>query len=95
MSMHARIGAGSLLALERSHVHAAVLAAGEVHDAIDLGEQRVVLAQADVLAGLEARTALANEDRASRHGLAGEALDAKALRRANRGRSWCEPRPFL
>ena len=42
---------------------AAVLAACEVDDAVDLRKERVVLTQTDVLAGLETSTALTDEDR--------------------------------
>src|SRR5690606_11863834 len=49
----------------------------ELYDAVDLGEQRIVLAAADVLAGLEGGTALANENRTAVDRLAGKALNAK------------------
>src|SRR5438067_8775245 len=42
-------------------------------------EERVVLANADVRAGVEPRAALANDDRARVHELAAECLDAEAL----------------
>ena len=48
--------------------------------AVDLGEQGVVLAAADVEAGLQRGSALANQDGAAGDGLAAEALDAEALR---------------
>src|SRR4051794_9296205 len=51
----------------------------EVDDAGRLGEQRVVLAHADALAGLEARAALADEDLAAGDDLAGEDLDPEEL----------------
>ena len=43
------------------------------------GEDRVVLADADAVAGLEAGAALADDDLAAGHGLTGEHLDAEAL----------------
>src|SRR5215212_6109408 len=52
----------------------------ELHDAVDLGEERVVAADADVHAGLELRAALADENRSTGHELTGEALDAQHLR---------------
>src|SRR5512141_2850143 len=52
----------------------------EVHDAVHLREERVVLGAADVQARLERRAALPDEDRAPGDELAGEALDAEALR---------------
>src|SRR5215472_11180784 len=48
--------------------------------AVDEREQRVVTAGADVLAGVELGAALANDDRAGRHRLAAEHLDAEHLR---------------
>src|SRR4029079_6731866 len=46
----------------------------------NLGEQRVVLAAADVEAGIEATAALGDEDGAAGHDVAVESLDAEALR---------------
>ena len=46
----------------------------------DLGEQRVVLAKADVQPGLEAAAALADEDRPTGHDVAVVALDPEPLR---------------
>jgi hypothetical protein len=43
------------------------------------GEERVVAAQADVVAGMELRASLANNDRACADGLAAVDLDAEAL----------------
>src|SRR5690606_113943 len=53
---------------------------GETHLAVDQREQRVVLAPADVLAGMEAGAALAHDDRARADGLAAVGLDAEHLR---------------
>src|SRR5207237_3269241 len=44
----------------------------ELHEAVHLREQRVVRADPDVQSGLEPRPALADEDGAARHELAGE-----------------------
>src|SRR5687768_680936 len=52
----------------------------ELHDAVHLGEEGVILAAADVLAGEEDGTALAHDDRAARDALAAEGLDAQVLR---------------
>jgi hypothetical protein len=52
---------------------------GELHDAGDESEERVVLALANVFAGLVARAALAHENRASVDELAAEALYAEPL----------------
>src|SRR5690606_7468500 len=49
------------------------------HVPVDLGKQGVVLAQADVDAGMNARPPLAHEDAAGRHLLAAEPLDAQPL----------------
>jgi len=51
----------------------------ELNDAADLGEQRVVLADADVDTGLEFRAALPDEDRPARHQLAAKALHSEPL----------------
>ena len=60
---------------------AAVLATVlEPYDAVDLGEKGVVLATADVEAGLERGSALANQNGATGDRLAAEALHAEALR---------------
>ena len=48
--------------------------------AVDLGEERVVLADADVATRIEAGTALPNEDGSAVHALAAERLDAQPLR---------------
>ena len=52
----------------------------ELHGAVDLGEQRVVLAEPDVQARTEAASALAHQNRSAGHDVAVEALDAEALR---------------
>src|SRR5690349_12529537 len=53
---------------------------GELDAAVHLGEQRVVLPEADVQTGLEAAATLADEDRSAGHDVAVEPLDAEALR---------------
>ena len=59
---------------------AAVLAAVlEADHAADLGEEGVVLAAADVGAGLERGAALTDDDAAAEDGLAAEYLDAEPL----------------
>src|SRR4051812_22242219 len=52
----------------------------EPHASVDLGEDRVVLAQAGVQAGQETPPALADDDRSARDNVAVMALDAKPLR---------------
>src|SRR6185312_1344799 len=52
----------------------------ELHDAGSLGEDRVVAADADSVAGAEAGAALAHDDLAAVHGLPGEHLDPEHLR---------------
>jgi len=49
------------------------------HDAGNFGEQRVIPADADIQAGLEFRSTLADENRSPRHQLAGKTLDAEPL----------------
>jgi len=51
----------------------------ELHDAVDQRKQGEVAAEADVLAGVEVRSALPNEDVAGADGLAVEALDSATL----------------
>ena len=51
----------------------------EADDAGDLGEEGVVLAAADVRAGLQRGSTLANDDGAAEDGLAAEALHAEPL----------------
>ena len=59
---------------------AAFLAQGlELHDAVDLGVDGPVAADADVLAGVDPGAALADDDGAGVHLLSGESLDAAAL----------------
>ena len=58
--------------------HAAAIA--ELDHAGDFGEQGVVLAPADVLAGLEARTSLPHNDRSAGDELSAEDLDSEPLR---------------
>jgi hypothetical protein len=57
----------------------AALALAELHGAVDEGEQRVVATDADVLAGVHPRAALADDDRAGGDLRAVEHLDAQAL----------------
>ena len=54
-------------------------ALAELHDARRLREDRVVLADPDAVAGLEAGAALAHDDLAAGDDLAGEDLHAEAL----------------
>src|SRR3954449_9227826 len=63
--------------LDRDHATPAALA--ELHDPRALGEDRVVLADPDPGAGMELRAALAHDDLAAGHGLAGEDLHAEPL----------------
>src|SRR5690606_10365180 len=66
----------------RDHVHPDVVSGAllaELHAAVDLRIQRMVTAAADVVARMEYRAALADEDVARAHLLAAEALDAEAL----------------
>jgi hypothetical protein len=59
---------------------ATLLAAiAEANHAGDLGEEGVVLAAADVFAGLERGSTLANDDAAAEDGLAAEYLNAEPL----------------
>ena len=51
----------------------------EADDAIDLGEEGVVLAAADVCAGLQGGAALANDDAATEDRLTPKYLDAESL----------------
>src|SRR5438552_4107593 len=59
----------------------AAIALPEHNRATGGGEQGVVAAAADVVAGVELGTALAHDDRPGRHRLAAETLDAEALGR--------------
>ena len=72
---------GTCLFQGKDRDHAAARAViGELHGAVDLGEERVVLAEPDVEAGTELASALAHEDRAAGDDVAVEPLDAEALR---------------
>src|SRR3989441_9669532 len=62
-----------------AHV-ARVSAPREPHVAVHLREERVIGAEPDVRPGLEPRAALADEDGAARHELAGKALHTEHLR---------------
>src|SRR5439155_2856818 len=62
-----------------AHPQAAGAVVLEPHDTLGPGEERVVLADADVLPGLPLRAVLADQDRAALDPLATEALDAEAL----------------
>ena len=53
---------------------------GELHDAVDFGEEGVVLAESDVESWTEAATALPHEDRPARDEVTVEALDTQPLR---------------
>jgi hypothetical protein len=53
---------------------------GELDAASDLGEERVIGTNSDVWAGLNARAALAHDDRTPGHQLAGASLDPEPLR---------------
>ena len=66
------------LALDADEL-AETAAIAKYDDAGDLGEQRVVLAAADVLAGLVDGAALPHQDGAARHHFAAEGLHAQAL----------------
>src|SRR4051812_45263191 len=72
-------GSRSTLADEHRLANARALD-GEAHFAVDQCEQRVILADADVRAGVELGAALADDDGAGRHGLAAEHLHAEHLR---------------
>jgi hypothetical protein len=52
----------------------------ELHTARDLGEERIVFAETDVGARLEATPALTHENRSARNEIAVVPLDAEALR---------------
>src|ERR1700734_3670820 len=64
------------------HEGAALVARAELHIAVSGGEQRVVLAHADIFAGIELGAALAHDDVAGRNDLAAEKLHAEPLARA-------------
>ena len=61
-------------------MHLALIAAGVLDNAGDQSEQGVVLATADVLAGVEVGTTLTNKNLASIHGLASKTLATESLR---------------
>ena len=61
-------------------VFAHLAAIAELDDAADLGEQRVVLAPADIVAGLDLGAALPHDNRAARNQLATEDLHTEPLR---------------
>ena len=65
----------------------------ELHDARTQGEQRVVAALADAVAGVDPCPALAHDDGAGGNRLAAERLHAEALAHWNRGRSGTSRRP--
>src|SRR5262245_60315230 len=72
---------GSLL-LSRHHADRLLVGRAlevELDLAADLGVERVVLADADVVAGMDARAALADDDAARRHQLTAVALHSQAL----------------
>src|SRR6185369_11482706 len=52
----------------------------ELNDAVDLGEERVVAADADVHTGVELRSPLTDENRSTGDELSGEALHSEHLR---------------
>ena len=52
----------------------------KAHDAVDLGEQSVVLAATDVGSGLERCAALPHDDAATKNRLTAEDLDSEPLR---------------
>src|SRR4029079_11919185 len=58
----------------------AVAALAELHDAVGLGEERVVAALADVESGMPLRAALTHDDRARGDDLGAVTLDAQTLR---------------
>src|SRR3954470_4836245 len=72
-------GAGCLLAGGEDRDDASAPAVLELHRARPRGEDRVVLADAHAVARLEAGPALAHDDLAAGHDLAGEHLHAEAL----------------
>src|SRR5687768_14137067 len=79
-------GRAGVSAPRRSHsvarlhrnVGAAAAAVLEIHAAVGLGEQSMVLADADIGAGVELGAALADQDVAGEHFFRAELLDAEA-----------------
>src|SRR5271166_5915061 len=69
----------ALLGVGQHADHATAPAAGELHGACGARVERVVFADADAGARLEAGAALAHDDLAAGDGLAGERLDAQPL----------------
>src|SRR5947199_6156317 len=63
------------------HVGAPLVAGAELHLAVRRGEQRVVLAHADILAGVEFGATLAHDDVAGGNRLAAKHLHAQSLAR--------------
>ena len=53
---------------------------GELHTTVNLGEQRMVTADADIFAGVHAGAALAHDDAACGNQFAAETFDAEAFR---------------
>ena len=68
------------------HVFAAFGFGSELNLSIDEREQRVILAEADIAAGMPFGAALARDDVAGKHDLAAGLLQAEAPARASRGR---------
>ena len=74
-------GVASVSGLPDTRLDELLLFEGGVHGlAVDLGEERVVLAEADVETRPEASPALPHEDRTAGHDVAVEPLDAETLR---------------
>src|SRR5580658_2596731 len=75
-------GRGALLGGHRQrsdrHVHASLGPTGELHVAIHQRKDRVIAAQADMLARLPLRAALAEDDVAGNHALTARLLDPEA-----------------
>ena len=63
-----------------AHEATAVAFIPEIDDSVDFRKERVIASDADILAGVEARATLANDDRPTGHELTSEALDAQHLR---------------
>ena len=69
-----------LYSLVDTHLLAGLVVALELHHTRDLGKERVVVALAHVIAGMELGPALPYDDRTCVHLLAVEALHAEVLR---------------